>query len=136
MTSPTAPRQLKILLAEDNPVNQKVATRLLGRLGYNAVVVNNGREAVEAVRREPYDVVFLDVQMPEMDGLTAAGLIKAEFATKPPYLIAMTANAMQGDREECLKAGMDDYVSKPIRLEDLQSALERASHASLAETGS
>jgi len=100
------------------------------------VVVNNGREAVEAVRREPYDVVFLDVQMPEMDGLTAAGLIKAEFATKPPYLIAMTANAMQGDREECLKAGMDDYVSKPIRLEDLQSALERASHASLAETGS
>ncbi len=126
--------QLKILLAEDNPVNQKVATRLLGKLGYTATVVNNGLEALEAVRQAQYDVVFLDVQMPEMDGLQAAGLIKAEFA-EPPYLIAMTANAMQGDREECLKAGMDDYVSKPIRLEDLQSALERAYHASLAKIG-
>ena len=134
MISPTPPRQLKILLAEDNPVNQKVATRLLGRLGYTATVVNNGLEAVQAVRQTQYDVVFLDVQMPEMDGLQAAGLIKAELA-EPPYLIAMTANAMQGDQEECLKAGMDDYVSKPIRLEDLQSALKRARHASLAKTG-
>ncbi len=134
MLSTTPPRPLRILLAEDNPVNQKVATRLLGRLGYTATVVNNGLEAVQKVRQEQYDIVFLDVQMPEMDGLTAAGQIKAEFA-EPPYLIAMTANAMQGDREECLKAGMDDYVSKPIRLEDLQSALERAHHASLAKTG-
>jgi len=118
-------RNLKLLLAEDNLVNQKVATKLLARLGYSTRVVNNGVEALQVLAEETFDVVFLDVQMPEMDGLTAAKHIKTNHA-HPPYLIAMTANAMQGDREECLAAGMDDYVSKPIRLEDLQAALDRA----------
>lgn len=115
---------LRILLAEDNVVNQKVAIHLLRRLGYRADIAGNGLEVLEALRRQPYDVVLMDVQMPEMDGLTATRQICQEWSYEVrPWIIAMTANAMQGDREECLNAGMDNYVSKPIQVETLVEAL-------------
>jgi CheY-like chemotaxis protein/HPt (histidine-containing phosphotransfer) domain-containing protein len=117
---------LRILLAEDNVVNQKLALRLLEQMGYRADVAANGLEAVAAVERQPYDLVFMDVQMPEMDGFEASREITGRWsAGARPRIVAMTANAMQGDRELCLAAGMDDYVSKPIRVEELVAALER-----------
>jgi ligand-binding sensor domain-containing protein/signal transduction histidine kinase/CheY-like chemotaxis protein/HPt (histidine-containing phosphotransfer) domain-containing protein len=119
---------LRILLAEDNSVNQKVALLLLERLGYRADVAANGLEALAALRRQPYDVVLMDVQMPEMDGLEAARRLRAEWPPQDrPRIIAMTANALRGDREACLEAGMDDYLSKPILIDDLRQALLRAS---------
>jgi CheY-like chemotaxis protein len=119
---------LRILLAEDNIVNQKLALRLLEQLGYRADVAANGLEAVAAIERQPYDLVFMDVQMPEMDGLEASREITQRWpADRRPRIVAMTANAMQGDRELCLAAGMDDYMSKPIRVEELVAALERGS---------
>jgi len=115
---------LRILLAEDNLVNQKLALRLLSRMGYRADVAANGIEAIESIERQPYDVVLMDVQMPEMDGLEAARRITARFEPGTrPRIVAMTANAMQGDRDECLAAGMDDYVTKPIRVDALVDAL-------------
>lgn len=121
---------LRILLAEDNVVNQKVALHLLRSLGYQADVASNGLEVLAALERQSYDVVLMDVQMPRMDGLTATRRICQEWshATRP-RIIAMTANAMQDDREECLKAGMDDYLSKPIRMEELSQALARTGEA-------
>jgi PAS domain S-box-containing protein len=117
-------RPLKILVAEDNVVNQKVAIRILSRMGYRADVAANGYEVIDAVRKIPYDLVFMDILMPEMDGYEATKLIQDEFPTeKRPKIIAMTANAMQGDREICLQAGMDDYISKPVRVEDMQDIL-------------
>ncbi len=115
---------LRILLAEDILVNQKLALRLLQQMGYRADVASNGLEAVQSVERQPYDVVLMDVQMPEMDGLEASRRICARWPLgQRPAIIAMTANAMQGDREMCLEAGMDDYVSKPIRPDELIKAL-------------
>ncbi|HVM73131.1 MAG TPA: GAF domain-containing protein, partial [Anaerolineales bacterium] len=115
---------LRILLAEDILVNQKLALRLLEQMGYRADVASNGIEAVQSVERQPYDVVLMDVQMPEMDGLEASRRICARWPRgQRPAIIAMTANAMQGDREMCLEAGMDDYVSKPIRPDELAKAL-------------
>jgi len=115
---------LRILPAEDNVVNQKLALRLLQQMGYRADLAGNGIEAVECVIRQTYDVVLMDVQMPEMDGLQAAQEICRRWpADGRPRLVAMTANAMQGDREACLAAGMDDYVTKPIRVEALVAAL-------------
>ncbi|HEU5363594.1 MAG TPA: GAF domain-containing protein, partial [Gaiellaceae bacterium] len=117
---------LRILLAEDNAVNQKVALRLLDRLGYHADVVWNGREAIEAIERKPYDVVLMDVQMPELDGLDASRRICERWTREErPRIVAMTANAMPEDREACLAAGMDDYVAKPIRPDALAEALRR-----------
>ncbi len=115
---------LRILLAEDNVVNQKLALRLLQQMGYRADLASNGIEAIESVQRQAYDVVLMDVQMPEMDGLEAARQITTLWPVgKRPRIIAMTANAMHGDREMCLAAGMDDYMTKPIRVERLVEAL-------------
>ena len=122
-----APRPLRALVAEDNAVNQKVAVRLLSRLGVVPDVVANGAEALDAVRRQPYDVVFMDVQMPEMDGLEATRRIRASASVaEQPWIIALTANAMAGDREACLEAGTDDYVAKPVRPDAIRDALDRA----------
>jgi len=115
---------LRILLAEDNVVNQKLALRLLQQMGYRADLASNGLEAVESVQRQTYDVVLMDVQMPELDGLDATRQICALFpADARPRIVAMTANAMQGDQEMCISAGMDDYLTKPIRVERLVEAL-------------
>ena len=118
---------LRILLAEDNVVNQKLALRLLQQMGYRADVASNGIEAIECIERQRYDVVLMDVQMPEMDGLEASRRIVERWPDGDrPRIVAMTANAMQGDREECLAAGMDDYVTKPIRVDTLVEALMEA----------
>jgi CheY-like chemotaxis protein len=116
---------LRILLAEDNVVNQKVEMQILSKIGYRADVVSNGLEALEAVKRTPYDVVLMDVQMPEMDGEQATVHIRQEvLADRQPWIIAMTANAMSGDRERYQSAGMNDYVPKPIRVERLIEILK------------
>jgi CheY-like chemotaxis protein/HPt (histidine-containing phosphotransfer) domain-containing protein len=123
---------LRILLAEDNVVNQKVAANILLKLGYRADVAANGVEVLDALARQPYDVVLMDIQMPEMDGLEATRQIISRYpkATQP-YIIAMTANAMQGDRDTCLAVGMQDYLSKPIRLQALVNALQKVRLPSL-----
>jgi PAS domain S-box-containing protein len=121
----TAGPSLRILLAEDNVVNQKVALRLLQRLGYSADVAASGLEAIEALERRPYDVVLMDVQMPELDGLDATRRICERWPDTRPRIIAMTANALPEDREACFAAGMDDYVAKPIRPDVLAEALKR-----------
>jgi PAS domain S-box-containing protein len=119
-----AQHPLRILLAEDNSINQKLALKLLDRMGYRADVANNGLEVLAALRRQPYDVVLMDVQMPEMDGLEATRAICQEWPReRRPRIIATTANAMKEDCEICLAAGMDDYLSKPIRTEELVRAL-------------
>jgi len=117
---------LRILLAEDNPVNQKLAMRLLGQIGYEPAVANDGLQAIDALARDAFDVVLMDVQMPELDGLEATRRIRDRWPEHPVWIVAMTANAMAGDREACLAAGMNDYISKPIRPADLVAALERA----------
>jgi PAS domain S-box-containing protein len=119
---------LRILLAEDNAVNQKLALRLLQQMGYRADVAGNGIEAVDALDRQSYDVILMDVQMPEMDGLEASRQICQRWAAdERPRIVAMTANAMEGDREMCLQAGMDDYITKPIRPDALVAVLREAS---------
>jgi PAS domain S-box-containing protein len=117
---------LSVLLAEDNPVNQKVALRFLERMGYTADAVANGLEAVNAFQHRSYDLVLMDLQMPEMDGLEASRRIRRTVPPeRQPKIIALTANAMQGDREICLDAGMDDYISKPVKMHEIVAAIRR-----------
>jgi CheY-like chemotaxis protein/HPt (histidine-containing phosphotransfer) domain-containing protein len=124
---------LRVLLCDDNIINQKVALRLLQQMGYRADLAANGLEALAALDRQPYDLIFMDVMMPEMGGLEATRLIRerqkqdSQFPNYKPSIIivAMTASAMQGDREKCLAAGMDDYVAKPVRLEEVRTIVER-----------
>jgi signal transduction histidine kinase/HPt (histidine-containing phosphotransfer) domain-containing protein len=117
---------LRVLLADDNPINQKVGVSVLTKLGYQADLACNGLEVLKALEQKPYDVLFLDVQMPEMDGLECAKQICQRWTRdRRPIVIAMTGNALMGDREKCLAAGMDDYISKPVRVADLQATLER-----------
>ena len=121
---------LRILLAEDNPVNQKLATRLLSQMAYDAEHAADGIQAIAALERDEFDVVLMDVQMPELDGIGATRQIRSRWPDREVWIVAMTANAMAGDREACLAAGMNDYLSKPIRPMELAAALERAPAAS------
>lgn len=118
-------KQLRILLAEDNSVNQKVACLILEKLGYRADVVSNGLEAVDSAQAVPYDCILMDVEMPEMDGITATKTIKSQNLPNTPYIIGLTAYTFAEDRDRCLKAGMIDFVTKPIRVEELERALNR-----------
>jgi signal transduction histidine kinase/DNA-binding response OmpR family regulator len=122
---------LRLLVVEDNSVNQQVMLHTLRRLGYRADLAGNGEEALAALERGAYQTILMDVQMPVMDGLTATSLIRANRAVERPYIIAMTASALRGDREKCLAAGMDDYVTKPVQADSIAQALERA-HAYLS----
>jgi CheY-like chemotaxis protein len=126
-TEPMTPVHLplRILLAEDNAVNQKLALRLLAQIGYEAQVANDGQQALDALEHGEFDVVLMDVQMPELDGLEATRRIRRQWPDKAIRIVAMTANAMAGDREACFAAGMDDYISKPIRPAELAAALAR-----------
>jgi len=127
---------LRILLAEDNVVNQKLAIRLLEKLGYRADIVANGLEALEALERQTYDLLLSDVQMPEMDGLEATRQILGRWPEgERPWIIAMTAEAMSGDRERCLEAGMNDYVAKPIRVDELVAAIKRTPRRGSSDSG-
>jgi two-component system, sensor histidine kinase and response regulator len=123
-----ASRRLRVLLAEDNRTNQKVATIMLERLGHHVVVAGTGLEAVDALKAEPYDLVLMDVQMPEMDGLEATRRIRdiQSGVTNPRVpIVAMTAHAMKGDRERCLESGMDAYLAKPIKPAELRDVIDR-----------
>jgi len=118
------PRKPKVLLAEDNPINQRVATRMLAKLGVVTEVAVNGMEAVEMSRRQPYDLIFMDCHMPEMDGYEATRAIRQDGGRRVP-IVAMTAEAMTGCRDECLAAGMDDYIAKPINPAVVSEALQK-----------
>lgn len=123
--SETEKQKLSILLAEDNTINQKVALRILNKLGYEADLVANGLEVLEAIKLKHYDLIFMDIQMPEMDGLEASRAIRSQHFENSPVIIAMTANAMQGDKEKCLEAGMNDYIPKPVQVSDIDEGITR-----------
>lgn len=118
-------KNLRILIAEDNPINQKLVVRLLQKQGHTPVVANNGREAVEAWTQQTFDAILMDMMMPEMDGLEATMMIREQEKATGQHIpiIAITANAMLGDREKCLAAGMDEYISKPVDVTKLYEAL-------------
>jgi PAS domain S-box-containing protein len=128
-------RQLKLLLAEDNLINQQVAAAMLRKRGHHVDVVGNGREAVDAVAREPYDVVLMDIQMPELDGLEATRAIRASLSGARPRIVAITAHASEADKERCLAAGMDGYLSKPFKTRDLFAAVEAGAEPAAASAG-
>ncbi len=116
---------LRILLVEDNLINQKVAQKMLKRLGHDADLAVNGKEAIQALESQPYQIVFMDIQMPEMDGLEATRIIRERWlSTEQPHIVALTAYNLEYSREMCLSAGMDDYMSKPLIMEDLRAAIE------------
>jgi len=115
-----------VLVAEDNSMNQLIAIKMLNKMGHSAVAVANGQEAIEALKQTPYDLVLMDCQMPEMDGYEATKNIRGvQSSFRDIKIIAMTANAMAGDREKCMAAGMNDYVPKPVKAPELQAAIER-----------
>ncbi|RMG66332.1 MAG: response regulator [Bacteroidetes bacterium] len=116
---------LSILVAEDNLVNQRLIRRTLQRFGYEILLAENGRQAVDLMRQQPVDLIFMDVQMPEMDGLQATRAIRGLSLPVPPVIVAMTANAMEGDREACLQVGMDDYLAKPFRVHEVEQILRK-----------
>ena len=116
---------IRILLAEDNKVNQKVALNMFKRMGLNIEIAETGVEVLDRLSIIPYDLIFMDVQMPEMSGVEAAQEINKKWGQERPLIIAMTANAMTGDKERYLEAGMDDYISKPFRIKDIEDALLR-----------
>ena len=120
-------KKARILVAEDNPVNQIIAVKMLKKLGHYADVVANGFEAIDALRNAPYDLVLMDCQMPECDGYEATRLIRSapEFENKQLTILAMTANAMAGDAEKCLAVGMNDYISKPVSAEKLEAIINK-----------
>jgi CheY-like chemotaxis protein len=122
-----ARRRLKILVVEDNPVNQKLAIKILEKRGHLVSVVSNGQAAIDALEEGYFDIVLMDVQMPGLDGYEATGRIRNREKEKGSHIpiVAMTAHAMKGDREQCLAAGMDDYVSKPIKVDELFAVIER-----------
>ena len=122
---PKEAKDLRILLAEDNIINQRIAILMLKKLGYVADLVANGHEVIDALNKQKYDLILMDVQMPEMDGLEATREIRKRWPLNGPRIVALTAHAIEGDREKCLEAGMDDYLCKPISLESLKAALER-----------
>jgi CheY-like chemotaxis protein len=127
----------RILLAEDNPVNQRLVERLLRKHGYATTVAGNGVEALSAMERQDFDLVLMDVQMPEMDGFEATRAIRAGEQPRQTHIpiVALTAHAMKGDRERCLECGMDSYVEKPIRSEELLATIDRFLKSSARRPG-
>jgi len=125
-TIPNILLKLKVLLAEDNPINQKVAKRMLEKMGYEIMVVDNGFDVLKALEKNKFDLILMDVQMPKMDGFVATKKIREleKKTRKHIPVIALTAHAMKGDREKCIKAGMDGYVSKPIKFNELLEQIE------------
>jgi CheY-like chemotaxis protein len=129
VNGPVGMKYVRVLVAEDNVVNQRVVVRQLKKLGFSADAVSNGREVLDALQRVPYDVVLLDCQMPEVDGYEVANCIRSDRNNtfkSHPYLIALTANALPGDRERCLSAGMNDYLTKPVQMDSLEGVFQRA----------
>ena len=122
-------RRLRILVAEDSLPNQKLAVAMISKLGHDAVLANNGREAVVLATTQTFDLIFMDIQMPEMDGFEAVRTIREKEVTGRVPIVALTANAMQGDRDRCLSAGMDGYLSKPIRLMNLEQSIQQVAKA-------
>jgi len=122
---PSSRTPINILVAEDNRINQMVALGLLQKLGYAADLAANGMEVLDAMKRTAYDIIFMDCQMPELDGYETTRRIRAEQRVHIPRIVAMTANAIRGEEERCLDAGMDDYLSKPVRIDELRAAIER-----------
>jgi CheY-like chemotaxis protein len=118
---------LRILVAEDHPINQLFVQMTLERLGYQVVLAENGRQALTACTKSTYDVILMDVQMPEMDGLEATRAIRSQIDSHQPYIIATTASALAEDEQACMQAGMNAYISKPIDLDELMQALQKAS---------
>jgi CheY-like chemotaxis protein len=119
------PRHMRILVAEDNPINQMMMLKMLNKLGHYADIASNGLEVLKALEIQPYDLILMDMQMPEMDGFQATREIRKRWVSENrPKIIAVTAYALEGDRERCLAAGMDDYISKPVRLDKLRALLE------------
>ena len=127
-SQPSASEPLAILIVEDNPINQKVASQMLKRLGYHSDWVDNGRKAVTACTQKSYDIIFMDIHMPELDGLQATREIRRLGLSRPPAIIALTADVLNDGRQVCLAAGMDDYLTKPIRIDGLQGAVEQVLH--------
>jgi CheY-like chemotaxis protein len=116
---------MQILIAEDNVINQQVIQYILQKLGYTPTIVQTGREAVDSAASGDFDIILMDLQMPEMDGLEATRMIRRHNADRQPVIIALTANAMEGDEEECLEAGMNDYLGKPVKLEEVIDKLQK-----------